>query len=75
MWKRSKWEHFFFFYQSRERERWRHLILDIFKAPEVYCSSLTSSLKTTFTAGPFYHRVLMQLCHKGRKEASDAFKF
>lgn len=41
-----------------KHERRRHLILDILKAPEVYCSSIISSLKTTFTVCPFTTGVL-----------------
>lgn len=59
MWKRSKGEEWGGgsgedrFSQSGAHERRRYLIRDILKAPEVYCSFLISSLKTTFPVCPF----------------------
>lgn len=67
MWKRSRsGDRGRLFLVGSSVKRWSHLIPDILKAPEVYCSFLISSLKTTFTVCPFTTGVLMQLYHKER---------
>lgn len=43
---------FFFLPEWKARKAQKSLILDILKAPEVYCCFLINSLKTTFSVSP-----------------------